>query len=403
MKKLLIGALLAVAASTLPADPMDDLLQQVQESRAQESLADRERVARFLAGKNQQQKLLGDTKAALAKAEADSKALRAEFAANETELGKLQAELKQRSGELGEVFAAEREFAGKLRTDIKNSLVSAQLPGRAESLAEGREVPGIPQLENLWVNALQEMAESGKAVKFRAKVTDAAGEAKDIDVFRIGTFTAFADGKYLRYAPDTGKLSELPLQPENEYLKLAKSLGSSGDTLARIAIDPSRGATLDHAAQAPTGYTWLPDSLRGLVANGVDLGIFAVLLFASIWALAVAVERWMFFRRVDVGLFSTRTALETELSSHLTVIGTVAANAPYVGLLGTVLGIMMTFHRMGTEKGNMDVHSIMLGLSTALKATAIGLMVALPCVVLNNVLRRRIRELVTAYEVRHGS
>jgi biopolymer transport protein ExbB len=403
MKKLLIGALLAGAAGTVAADTMDDLLRQVQESRAQESRVDRERVARFLADKNQQQKLLADTKAALAKAEADSQALRAEFAANETRLGELQAELKKRSGELAEVFTAEREFAGKLRTDLKNSLVSAQFPGRAETLAEGRELPGIPQLENLWVNALREMAESGKTVKFRAKVTDAAGEERDVDVFRIGAFSAFADGKYLRYAPDTGKLSELSLQPDHEYLSLVKNLQGNGDKPVKIAVDPSRGAMLDNAAQAPAGYTWLPKSLRGLVANGVDLGIFGVLLLASIWALAVACERWTFFRRVDVGLYPNRAALETELTRHLTVIGTVAANAPYVGLLGTVLGIMMTFHRMGTEKGSMDVHSIMLGLSTALKATAIGLMVALPCVLLNNLLRRRIRELVTTYEVRHGS
>ncbi len=134
----------------------------------------------------------------------------------------------------------------------------------------------------------------------------------------------------------------------------------------------------------------------------VDYGVIGLLLLASVWAVAIAFERWLYYRRVDIGRYPTSQALETDLTRHLTVIGTVAANAPYIGLLGTVMGIMLTFHKMGTDK-SMDVHTIMIGLSMALKATAMGLVVAIPCVVLNNVLRRRIKELVTAYEVRLGS
>ena len=96
--------------------------------------------------------------------------------------------------------------------------------------------------------------------------------------------------------------------------------------------------------------------------------------------------------------------MQAEIIARLTVIGTVAANAPYIGLLGTVFGIILTFHTMGTQ-GNMDVRSIMVGLSLALKATAVGLLVAIPCVAMNNMLRRRVKELVTRYQtgVRHGS
>ncbi|MFO0732810.1 MAG: MotA/TolQ/ExbB proton channel family protein [Nitrospiraceae bacterium] len=84
------------------------------------------------------------------------------------------------------------------------------------------------------------------------------------------------------------------------------------------------------------------------------------------------------------------------------IIGTVAANAPYIGLLGTVLGIMLTFHTMGTS-GTMAVNTIMIGLSLALKATAVGLLVAIPCVVMNNILRRRVAELLSLYKVQHGT
>lgn len=134
----------------------------------------------------------------------------------------------------------------------------------------------------------------------------------------------------------------------------------------------------------------------------VDFGVIGLLLILSVWAVAVAVERWLFYRRVDVAQFPNQQLFEITLTRRLVVIGTVAANAPYIGLLGTVLGIMLTFHTMGTS-GTMAVSTIMIGLSLALKATAVGLLVAIPAVVMNNVLRRRVTELMTLYEVQHGS
>lgn len=134
----------------------------------------------------------------------------------------------------------------------------------------------------------------------------------------------------------------------------------------------------------------------------VDYGIIGLLVALSLWALAVAVERWLYFRRVTPHQFENIQTMEIALTKRLVVIGTVAANAPYIGLLGTVLGIMLTFHTMGTS-GTMAVGAIMVGLSLALKATAIGLLVAIPCVVLNNILRRRVTELLTLYKVQHGA
>ena len=139
-----------------------------------------------------------------------------------------------------------------------------------------------------------------------------------------------------------------------------------------------------------------------VLKNAVDYGIIGVLLALSVWSVAVAIERWLFYRRIDVGQFSSQQSLEIALTKRLVVIGTVAANAPYIGLLGTVLGIMLTFHTMGTS-GTMAVNTIMIGLSLALKATAVGLLVAIPCVVLNNVLRRKVSELVAQFKGSHGS
>lgn len=132
----------------------------------------------------------------------------------------------------------------------------------------------------------------------------------------------------------------------------------------------------------------------------VDYGIIGLLLILSVWSVAVAVERWQFYRRVDLAQYPNQQLFEIALTKRLVIIGTVAANAPYIGLLGTVLGIMLTFHTMGTSK-TIAVSSIMVGLSLALKATAVGLLVAIPCVVMNNALRRRVTELITLYKVQH--
>lgn len=134
----------------------------------------------------------------------------------------------------------------------------------------------------------------------------------------------------------------------------------------------------------------------------IDYGIIGLLVALSVWAMAVAMERWIFFRKIDLRQFQNVQEFEIALTQRLVVIGTVAANAPYIGLLGTVLGIMLTFHTMGTS-GTMAVQTIMIGLSLALKATAVGLLVAIPCVVLNNMLRRRVNVLITRFKVLHGA
>ena len=136
--------------------------------------------------------------------------------------------------------------------------------------------------------------------------------------------------------------------------------------------------------------------------NLVDYGVIGLLLALSVWTVAIAVERWLFYRRVDLTQYPNSLGLEMALTKHLVIIGTVAANAPYIGLLGTVLGIMLTFHTMGTS-GTMAVNAIMIGLSLALKATAVGLLVAIPCVVMNNVLRRKVAELLALHKEHHAT
>ena len=78
------------------------------------------------------------------------------------------------------------------------------------------------------------------------------------------------------------------------------------------------------------------------------------------------------------------------MNRHLTIISTIGVNAPYIGLLGTVIGILLTFYDLGNSSGDIDAAAIMLHLSLALKATAVGILVAIPSMVFYSALGRKV-------------
>ncbi len=133
----------------------------------------------------------------------------------------------------------------------------------------------------------------------------------------------------------------------------------------------------------------------------IDYGIIGLLIVMSIAALGIVIERLMVYKNVRVDDFQDKKSLELELTSKLHLLGTIGRNAPYLGLLGTVLGIMLTFYSMG-KSGFMDTGNIMVGLALALKVTAIGLLVAIPAVTAYNLLLRRVKVLVTRWEIQNG-
>lgn len=126
-----------------------------------------------------------------------------------------------------------------------------------------------------------------------------------------------------------------------------------------------------------------------LLKTYLDPGLLGLLGFMSFLTLALTLERYLFFARVDLVAFDRLEDLEIALTRHLTVIASVGANAPYVGLLGTVLGILITFHDIG-QGGVIETSTIMVGLAFALEATALGLLVAIPSIVFYNALLRRV-------------
>lgn len=134
----------------------------------------------------------------------------------------------------------------------------------------------------------------------------------------------------------------------------------------------------------------------------VDYGIIGLLAVMSFISLAVFIERFLFFRRLDVSDYrDDRRILEIDITKRISVIATIGSNAPYVGLLGTVLGIMLTFSTIGSQ-GYVDATGVMFGLALALKATAIGLVVAIPSIVFHNYLVRKVKVALLKWDAVHA-
>ena len=134
----------------------------------------------------------------------------------------------------------------------------------------------------------------------------------------------------------------------------------------------------------------------------IDYGVIGLLILLSIISLAIFIERYLFFRRLNIeNSILDRKLFEIEITKRMAVIATIGSNAPYIGLLGTVLGIMLTFYTIGRE-GYVDAAKIMLGLALALKATAIGLVVAIPSIVFYNYLTRKTKVALLQWDGKHG-
>jgi len=134
----------------------------------------------------------------------------------------------------------------------------------------------------------------------------------------------------------------------------------------------------------------------------IDYGIIGLLVVMSIVSLTIFVERYCFIKKINLDEYSgNKKSLEIVLTKRISIVATIGSNAPYIGLLGTVLGIMLTFYTIGIA-GYVDATRIMVGLALALKATAIGLCVAIPSVVFYNLLLRKIKVTLLEWDVRYG-
>lgn len=92
----------------------------------------------------------------------------------------------------------------------------------------------------------------------------------------------------------------------------------------------------------------------------------------------------------DEEMLAETHQVKLEMERYLAFLGTVGSNAPFVGLLGTVIGIIGAFHQLGQSQGALS-EGLMSEIGEALVATAVGLLVALPAIAAFNMFRRVIQ------------
>lgn len=92
----------------------------------------------------------------------------------------------------------------------------------------------------------------------------------------------------------------------------------------------------------------------------------------------------------EAAMDSARAIQRVALERNLTFLGTVGNNAPFIGLLGTVIGIIKAFHALSRDTQG-GAAAVMYEISEALVATAIGLFVAIPAVMAFNYFRTRVK------------
>ena len=135
------------------------------------------------------------------------------------------------------------------------------------------------------------------------------------------------------------------------------------------------------------------------IKNIVDYGIIGLLVFLSFLTFALAIERILFYRSVNLEEYSHEKELELDLSRNLPTIASIGVNAPYIGLLGTVIAIILTFYIIGDQQDTIDPGEIMKHLALALKATAAGLVVAIPATVFYNALLTKVDRILSEWEI----
>ena len=131
----------------------------------------------------------------------------------------------------------------------------------------------------------------------------------------------------------------------------------------------------------------------------VDYGVIGLLFFLSFITFAFAIERVLFYRGIKLTDYKNKTALELDISKRLATIASIGSNAPYIGLLGTVLAIILTFYIIGDQQDTINPGEIMKHLALALKATAAGLVVAIPATVIYNALLTRVDTILARWEI----
>ena len=410
------------------AASMDELLRNSQQEARKVSRQNQERLRRFETERNNQRALLRQAKADRDAAQRQAERLKALFDNNERQLEDLQDKFRIQSGNMGEMFGVVRQVAGDVKGTIDASMVSAQYPDRgalADRLAQIKGLPSIEDLNNLRVLMLNEMVESAKIVRFPTRIVKADGTFADAVVVRVGVFNLITGDEFLTYEPGTKSVKVLPRKPKGRYRDMAENLFEATSGTVAMAVDPSFGSLLKLLINAPT--------FRERIEQGRTVGYVIIVL--GIFGFLVSIERWLFLsgasskvrRQLNkiaepdednalgriLAVYHQNKDIDTEtlelkldeailketpkFEKRQGTIKVLAAVAPLMGLLGTVVGMIETF-QMITLFGTGDPKLMAGGISQALMTTVMGLVVAIPLVLLYSIVAAKSRALVEILE-----
>lgn len=422
----------AFAQDEPKAQSLEQLLQMVKENRILETREHQQREAEFRRDKANQQQLLNEAKNTLAAEERRSEELEATYASQEQQVSQKRQELQLRLGSLDELFGHLTSQAGDLRQRLETSIVSAQpgLSGRADFLTtlidkmnSANEIPELAEIEQLWFEMQREAIEAGKVVEFSAPILNLNGERSQETVVRVGNYNLVAaDGDYLYMTPD-GQIAELPRQPGGNFTGAAAALAAAEEGFVRFGVDPT-GAKGGSFLQAIIDLPNLVEQWHqgGAIGYAITaLGVFALLLAVLRLAILSSTSRKVSSQlrssepntnnplgrvlqvskdnqgidneslelKLEEAILKERPAVE----SGLNLLKVIYMIAPLMGLLGTVGGMIQTFQAI-TIYGTGDPSTMAAGISAALVTTMLGLIVAIPVMLLYTIVNGRAKRIL---------
>ena len=408
-------------------DSVLQLLELVREEAREGTRRNQARIDRFRSVRDERQRLLEEVSRDLGAANQLSEELDRLYEQNETDLADLEERLRVRIGNFGELFGVVRDVAGFTALEVLDSVVSAQYTRRsqvAQSILQERELPDLEDLRGLQLLLLEEMAQSGQVTRFSADITNASGRKTQGEVIRVGTFNLVHNGQFLTWNPSSKAVQILPRQPAGRFLGMAQDLQQATEGTTRMAVDPTRGKLLSVLVHSPSlaerirqggyvGYTIIGIGVVGLI---IALWRFVVLQYASRGiraqlrsttpnvnnALGRIFNVYEEHQSADLDTISLKLdeAIMREaprLERYQSMLKVFAAVAPLLGLLGTVVGMIITFQQL-TLFGTGDPKLMADGISQALMTTVMGLVVAIPLVLLHSVVSSASHRLVEILE-----
>jgi len=423
---VLAAAVMSVSFTASAAGELDNLLDQVKKDRISEGQLNKKREREFLAAKADKQALLTKAKNELKAEKARGVRLQKQYAQNEKTLAVRATELENAKGTLGEMFGVVRRAANNTIGSISASIISSQYPGRAEllaELAEAKELPTTKELEELWIALQTEMTESGKVVSFEGEVVKLEGGSNVESVTRVGSFNLVKDsGNYLIYNSDVQKIQPLGKAAEAHFRSSAEELANaSAGTVVPFYLDPSRGGILRLNTQKAT----LEDRYQqGGTPGYVITAVLALGFLIALMSLFTTLTEGSAIKKQlrDTSNPSDKNALGRILKIYhenkgsdvenlelkldeailretpriergINTIKILAAVAPLLGLLGTVIGMIETFQQI-TLFGTGDPKLMAGSISMALVTTAMGIIAALPLIFVHSIVHARAKTII---------